>query len=155
MANNLKIRVDREGGISPNNAVDEGGTITLQNDFGQMVKFNFGTASPLCSGPAPQLTVDLNPGQSASFQACMVPQDLGFPYNAALGTAPDAKVVSKSIVVKDLAPVTYSGAYTNPVIVIHREIQPFDYFLLAAGIFIGVVLSMFIENRWMKKRPGL
>jgi uncharacterized protein with von Willebrand factor type A (vWA) domain len=153
MANSLKIRVGVEAGKPDSRfTVQEGGTITLKNDGSAMLKINFsGGSSPLCpvaaTAAVPQLSVDLTAGETREYKACAVVTEKAFPYTATVGTTQEIA----TIIVEKATPMTpeiVQPAVPDPSIVIHHELMGENYFFAATGLLVGVVLSMFAENRW-------
>lgn len=153
MANDLKIRVGVEAGKPDSKfTVQDGGTITLKNDGTALLKINFsGGSSPLCPAAAtsavPQLSVDLAAGEAREYKTCMVVTEKAFPYTATVG----AQTENATIIVEKstgMTPEIVAPPIANPSIVIHRELMGENWFFAAAGLFVGVVLCIFIEPRW-------
>jgi hypothetical protein len=148
MPNNLKIRVGVEGGKTDSKfTVQEGGAITLKNDANATLQVSFGNSSPLCLGTERQLSVELAAGQTKAYQACNVATEQSFKYTA---TVANTQLENAYIIVEKPMIVTPELVVpeTNPIIVIHRELTGENLFFAATGLLIGVVLSLFVENRW-------
>lgn len=150
MPNSLKIRVGVESGKTDSKfTVLEGGAITLKNDANATLRVSFGNSSPLCldTAPQPEFTVDLAAGQARDYKACNVEVEKAFKYTATVG---NAQSESAYIIVEKTTSYTPQVVLPekNPTIVIHRELMGENLFFAAAGLLLGVVLSMFVENRW-------
>ncbi len=152
MPNNLKIRVGVEGGKTDSRfTVQEGGAIALKNDANATLRVSFGNSSPLCLGTQRQLSVELVAGQAKSYKACAVPAEQSFRYTA---TVTNMQPEQAYIIVEKAAVITPEIATPDlkPIIVIHRELTGDNVFFGAAGILLGVLLSIFVESRWSARR---
>lgn len=144
MPSNLMIHV----GVDGNNhtvskfAVAESGYVALQNDASAKLNVTFPETSPLCLGTERQISIDLSAGELKNYQVCAGAAGQSFKYTATVdGAQPeDPYILVAGLVVTP----EFTLIETNPAIKFERLLTGENLFMLAAGILLGIGLTLLL-----------
>lgn len=151
MSSKLMIHIGVNGNQTVSRfVVAESGYVVLKNDASAKLNVTFPETSPLCLGGQSQASIDLNAAEARQYQVCPGAAGLSFKYRA---TVTGAQPEDPYILVQGLSITPeLRSIETNPAIKFERLLGGENLFMLAAGILLGIGLSV-LFSRSGRDRP--